>query len=133
VSSHFIEECAAVFAHSWSVVNKFGDYGESRAALLINSGRAGRPAIRAATGRGAIDALQCKRISAQDKSLKRSAILRDNVTPDYRTAKAAWPPQILSARPRISGQAIFAELWGCPVAASGLLKNCINTNWFPNV
>jgi hypothetical protein len=32
----------------------------------------------------------------------------------------------------MSGQANSAELWDCPVAAGGLLKNNMNTNWCPH-
>jgi hypothetical protein len=61
------------------------------------------------------------------------AILRDCAAPILEPPEALGPPQILSVRARISGQAKFAELWDCPIASSGLIKNNMNTNWFPHV
>jgi hypothetical protein len=62
-------------------------------------------------------------------------MLRDRAAPDSRTARSAWTSANLSVRVPIAGQAIFAELWDCPVAAAGLIKNNINmnTNWCPHV
>jgi hypothetical protein len=39
----------------------------------------------------------------------------------------------LSARAPASGQASFAGLWDCPVAAGGLTNNNVSPNWSPHV
>jgi hypothetical protein len=61
------------------------------------------------------------------------AALRDDGAPDSRTARSAWTSANLFIRARMAGQANFAELWDCPVAAGGLIKNNMNTNWHPYV
>jgi hypothetical protein len=49
--------------------------------------------------------------------------------PILEAPEAFGPAQILWVRARMPGQANFAELWGCPVAVGGLIKNNMNTNW----
>jgi hypothetical protein len=45
--------------------------------------------------------------------------------------EAIAPVEILPVRAPISGQANFAELWDCLVAAGGLINNNLNTTWCP--
>ena len=60
------------------------------------------------------------------------AALRDDVAPDSSNRqKRLHRGKFCPLRAPISGQANFAELWDCPVAAGGLIKNNLNTNWGP--
>jgi hypothetical protein len=87
----------------------------------------------AAIDRRRNDAAQCKRILIQHKRSEGLAAPRDHNAPNSVTARSAWPFEILSVRGSASGQANFAELWDCPVAAGGLINNNMNTNWCSHV
>jgi hypothetical protein len=103
-------------------------------ATVNTAPRYDHPVAARAVDRAAIDPAQCKRISVQDKPLRRDGdSLRLRRARFSNRQKRLGPPQILSVRPRISGQANFAELWDCPITTGGLIKNNMNTNWFPHV
>jgi hypothetical protein len=104
----------------------------NRSPLLIRRSRR-LACCGAAIDRRRNDAAQCKRISIQHKRPEGMAAPRDDNTPNSLSARSAWPFEILSVRGSASGQANFAELWDCRVAAGGLINNNMSTNWSPHV
>lgn len=96
--------------------------------------RAPRPETAPAPTAAAIDAVQCKQISVRNKPTRKGRLLfATPATPILQPSEALGPSEILAAGAPVSGQANFAELWDCPVAAGGLINNNMNTNWGPHV
>jgi len=86
--------------------------------------RAHRPYAAPAPTAAAIDAVQCKRISVQNKPTgKGGSSSRRTATPILQPPEALGPSEILAAGAAVSGQANFGELWDCPVAVGGLINN----------
>jgi hypothetical protein len=89
---------------------------------------------RAGPTADAIDAVQCKRLSAQNKPTRKgdfSSRRRRSLIPQ--PPEALGSSEILAAGARVSGQANFAELWDCPLVVGDLINNNMNTNWCPHV
>jgi hypothetical protein len=104
-----------VLAHSRSLFDKFSGDGKPLAPVDLAVAQT-LPAAPTPTA-AAIDAVQCKRISVQNKPTRKGGlIVSKTAAPIPQPPETFGRSEILSAGAPVSGQANFAELWDCPVA-----------------
>jgi hypothetical protein len=126
-----------VFAHSRSLFAKFS--GKSKPLARVDLAGA---QIQAAPAPAAarIDAVQCKRISGQNKPTGKGTPLRDDGDPDSSTARSGWAVGNFGCR---RGRVWTSKFWRAmglsgrrrrfDQITSGLINNKMDTNWCPHV
>src|SRR5271163_4354104 len=98
-----------VLAHSRSLFDKFS--GDGKPLARVDLAGALTPRLRRPTA-AAIDAVQCKRISLQNKPTRKGAPLRDDDDPDSSTARSAWARGNFGCRRALIWTSKFCQAMG---------------------